>query len=233
MHWTKAVCVLVTAMAMRAQEPAPAVAAARPIVVLDAAHGGSDDGAKITDRIAEKSVTMDLAAKLKSLLNARGFDVRMTREGDPNPSPTPEQRAGMANQAHAIACLSLHSASVATGIHLYVSALPETRGESATANIPWDEAQSAYVGRSLQLSGEMATAFTRSNIPITAGRTWMQPLDNMLCPAVAIEMAPLGTGDDATPVTDSGYQQRVADSLAGVLLAWRNHADLPAAGAAH
>jgi N-acetylmuramoyl-L-alanine amidase len=56
-------------------------------------------------------------------------------------------------------------------------------------------------------------------------------LDNLECPAVAIELAPLPVaGSDATPVTDAEYQQRVAATLTAALQAWREHA-IPAAPA--
>jgi N-acetylmuramoyl-L-alanine amidase len=41
----------------------------------------------------------------------------------------------------------------------------------------------------------------------------------MQCPAVAIEMGPQ---KDGTTADDPPYQNRVADTIAGVLLFWRN-----------
>jgi N-acetylmuramoyl-L-alanine amidase len=46
-----------------------------------------------------------------------------------------------------------------------------------------------------------------------------------MCPAVALELAPLLAGGDSTPVTDAGYQQRVADTVAAGLKTWRTHAE--------
>jgi N-acetylmuramoyl-L-alanine amidase len=57
-------------------------------------------------------------------------------------------------------------------------------------------------------------------------RVMMRPLDNLTCPAVSIEIGVLEAGGSfPTPVTDSGYQQRVAESIAESLQAWRNQAE--------
>jgi N-acetylmuramoyl-L-alanine amidase len=48
-----------------------------------------------------------------------------------------------------------------------------------------------------------------------------------MCPAISIEMAPLHSGSDATPVSDGEYQQRVAEAIAGALIFWKNQAQPP------
>ena len=51
----------------------------------------------------------------------------------------------------------------------------------------------------------------------------LRPLDNLMCPAIAIELAPLpAPGVGAPPVTDAAYQQQVAPALATSLTTWRN-----------
>jgi len=240
MRWTKVAAAGITSATiwavtaqMAVQTPAPAPPHPRPVIFLDPAHGGADGGAKVGDSVLEKAVTLELASRIRPLLSARGFDVRMTREGDPTPTPTTDQRAGLENQAHPAACIILHSAPTGTGVHLYTSALPEATTAAtppATSIVPWDEAQSAYIASSLRLSSEISTAFSRSQIAISSGRTWMPPLDNLLCPAVAIEIAPLNA-DGSKPPTDAGYQQRVAEAIAGAVLFWHGKAD-PTTGAA-
>ena len=89
------------------------------------------------------------------------------------------------------------------------------------------------MAQSLQLEGDLGAALKTSGIPVVSGRAALRPLDNLVCPAVAVELAPLGNaGGDATPVTDPEYQQRVADTLSRGLQAWRGQAQAPAAPAA-
>jgi N-acetylmuramoyl-L-alanine amidase len=61
---------------------APAGAVDRPLVLVDAGHGGHDLGAIAPDGLAEKEIVLDLARRLRSELLARGFEVAMTRDTD-------------------------------------------------------------------------------------------------------------------------------------------------------
>lgn len=51
-------------------------------VVVDAGHGGYDNGAKARQGLPEKMLTLDVARRLKPLLEARGYRVVMTRTTD-------------------------------------------------------------------------------------------------------------------------------------------------------
>src|SRR5277367_4299556 len=87
--------------------PVPQVKAGgtRFVVVIDAAHGGDDAGAALNSSssesagasTAEKTVTLQMSVRLRSLLMARGFQVVTTREGDVNLDGV--ARAQIANRA--------------------------------------------------------------------------------------------------------------------------------------
>jgi len=51
-------------------------------VVLDPGHGGYDNGAKSVRGLSEKILTLDVARRVKPLLEARGYQVVMTRTTD-------------------------------------------------------------------------------------------------------------------------------------------------------
>jgi len=221
----------------QAQSPA-ASQIDRDLVVLDPAHGGLDAGATLGDKIYEKDVTLAIAVRLRTALTAAGFSVVATRDSDsvdPNPM-TNDQRAEIANRAHALACIVLHATASGPGVHLYTSVLQPPQ-EDSTANVPltpraafvpvpWEKAQAASVSQSLRLAGDLSAALGKANLPVVSGREPVRPLDNLECPAVAIELAPLPVaGSDATPVTDAEYQQQVAATLTTALQAWRDHVD--------
>ncbi len=184
-------------------------------VLLDAAQGGSQTGARIADRIEEKQVTLQAAERLGSLLRARGFTVAMTREGDVD--VTNDGRAALANATHPIACILLHATSAGRGVHLYTTALHQQNIGTGSA-VRWDEAQAAYAERSRVLGEDLKSAFQRSRIAASTGQTWMRPLDNMQCPAVAVEIAPM---KDGTGADDTTYQGQIASAVANTLLLWR------------
>jgi N-acetylmuramoyl-L-alanine amidase len=200
-------------------------------IVIDPGHGGTDSGARISDAIVEKDVTLALALKLRTLLTARGFNVVLTREDDKATMPTPpfaaltlDDRAGMANHERAGACLELHATGAGTGVHLYTSELTPAAGEQAAG--PWLTLQAAWVAESQALAGRLADALNRSRVPLVDGSASVRPLDSMTCPAVVVELAPQTT--DAATIEDEAYQQTVAEAMANALILWKDKVQAPA-----
>lgn len=58
-----------------------ASAEVRPVVVIDAGHGGEDSGA-VANGILEKDINLSIALKLRDMLTAAGYTVVMTRDTD-------------------------------------------------------------------------------------------------------------------------------------------------------
>ncbi len=50
-------------------------------VVIDAGHGGKDPGS-MNNKVVERDVTLDIARRMKPILEKAGFRVRLTREGN-------------------------------------------------------------------------------------------------------------------------------------------------------
>ena len=203
------------------------------LVVLDPAHGGPDAGAVLGSNVVEKDITLTMAAQLRVALTAAGFTVIATRDtnSDSTNPLTNDQRAEIANHARAVACVVLHATNTGTGVHVYTSTLsPAESGNendgapSAFVPLPWEMAQAGSVQQSDQLADDLRSGLAAGNLPVVVGKAAVRPLDNLMCPAVAVELAPLGAGSDATPVTDADYQQRVAGVLAEALRAWRAQA---------
>lgn len=82
--------------------------AGRPIVVIDAGHGGSDPGAvSVSGQVSEKQITLALANELRDLLVQRGrVRVAMTRDDDRY--LTLDERAAVARRLSAGLFVSLH-----------------------------------------------------------------------------------------------------------------------------
>lgn len=209
----------------------------RMTVVLDAAHGGADTGARISapggSTLLEKDVTLALALKLQATLQARGFMVVMTRTGDAANKPattdvspvamTADDRAGIANSARASACLLLHAAGSGHGVHLYTSELDGVADEGAV--LSWQTAQKPWISLSAQLSRKIGQELQETGVPHISGRASVRPVDSLTCPAVIVELAP--EGEDVNSVNDAEYQQRVAVGIAGALDAWARQVQPP------
>ncbi|HUY82882.1 MAG TPA: N-acetylmuramoyl-L-alanine amidase [Acidobacteriaceae bacterium] len=197
----------------------PPPAAARFQVLIDAAHGGTDTGAHLTPELEEKALTLNLSNQLRALLAARGIAVTTTRSNDENLSP--DERAAIANRTPFAACILIHATATGSGVHLYASSLAAT---PLVTFMPWHTVQSGYVTQSLKVSSDIDSALAQASIPVTLGRTSLQPLNSFACPAVAVEIAPLqaGSTSKAKAITDEGYQQTILNALATALEEWRS-----------
>lgn len=198
--------------------PPSAVVKAAPhfSVVIDAAHGGTDSGARLSEKQMEKDLVLNLSVRLRSMLGARGISVVTTRESD---VALPElNRAETANHASAAACITLHATTSGSGVHLFTSSLTQI---PLTKFLPWDTAQGAYAEQSLRLSSEVDSAMTHAEIPVTLGRTAMQPLDSFTCPAVVVEFSPLNNSGSVTPLSNPGYQDRIVAAMAAAIEQWQ------------
>jgi N-acetylmuramoyl-L-alanine amidase len=194
------------------------------MVVIDPAHGGDDTGGHLSDGSYEKAAALALGVRLKSLLGARGIQVVMTRDGDQ--SVNMDQRAAIANRANPQTCISLHVAETGSGVHLFASNLPAAQ---ASRFLPWKTAQSAYIPRSLALTGALNSALQHGGTPVTLGRMTLPGIDSMGCPAVAIELVPERDSDKKLKAEpdNADYQARIASILANALLEWRTEARQP------
>lgn len=221
-----AIALIAAAVSLPCPAQAPASPGPRFVVVLDAAHGGDDPGGH-SGNWTEKAFTLALSVRLRSLLMARGMDVVTTREQDATLED--ERRDEIANHAHAQACLSLHATLSGNGVHLFVSSLAPAEAARVSQFVPWKTAQATAVARSRALAGVLDSALGQAGVGVTLGRTALPVLDSMMCPAVAVEVAPDAAAGQARidSLNDAGYQAKVAEALAGALLEWRSS---PAAG---
>ena len=90
---------------------APPGTGGRPIVVIDAGHGGRDPGAtSVSGEVAEKDLTLTMARELRDTLIRRGrVRVALTREDDRY--FTLDERADLAQRVGAALFISLHTDS--------------------------------------------------------------------------------------------------------------------------
>jgi N-acetylmuramoyl-L-alanine amidase len=225
------------AFSLRAQQQNPSppqsnttATPASTLVVLDPAHGGSDGGAMLGDKVAEKDVTLALASRIRGALTSSGFTVVATRDADPGDPITTDQRAEIANRTHALACIVLHATATGSGIHVYTSPLEPPIPDGSTPDpsapfipTPWDMAQEKFVSQSLSLASTLVASLGKDQLPALSSQAPVRPLDNLTCPAIAVEVAPLRSANgDSTPATDAAYQQQLATTLTNALRAWRD-----------
>jgi len=203
----------------RTQPAAPGAPAwiRRPLAVVDAAHGGDERGAALTDTLAEKDVTLGFARLLRHELEIRGFAVQMSRDADSSVSL--DQRAGAANAVQAAVYISLHAASQGSGPRVYTALLP-TEGGSISVFHAWNGAQSQSLSVSAVVAAAIVNQLQIRKMSARSSSASLRPLNNVLMPAVAVELGP-GTNGIAD-LSSATYQQQVAAAIADGIVSVRD-----------
>ena len=193
--------------------PIPAPAPPRPVVVIDAAHGGSDHGAALPANTSEKELTLEVARLIQRDLQSRGLGTLMLRTGDT--TLTPDQRAAGANSARILAYIAIHAAGDGHGVRLYTALLSaSSRAPTHQQFLPWDTAQASWLELSGNLAGSIAAELTQRQLEVHATASPLRPLNNIWAPAIAIEIAPQQAGK---AINTGNYLRTIAASVsAGV-----------------
>jgi N-acetylmuramoyl-L-alanine amidase len=90
------------------------MAHAKPSVVIDFGHGGSDSGTVGLHGLKEKDVVMDVGLLLTKLLRDKGFDVLLTRDSDATCALDERTTFANCNDADIFVSIHANSASKAT-----------------------------------------------------------------------------------------------------------------------
>ncbi len=183
---------------------APARAGGGRLIVIDPGHGGSDTGAA-HNGLREADLTLDMSRRLKALLIARGWQVKMTRETDVdvfgvNASAHDElqARCDVANLAGAKLFVSIHVNSFTT---------PELNGTTTYyytgASLPFAEA----VHRRL-----MAAALNTKNDGVRRENFYV--IHHTTMPAILVETAFVSNPSDADLLRSPAWRAKLAAGIA-------------------
>ncbi len=208
----------------------------RPLVMVDAGHGGGDGGA-VYHGIIEKNLALVLAQKLRTELQNQGIDVRMTRSKDEFISL--EGRAAMAEKARADAFVSLHlnSAGDEAGVHgletFYSSSksLSAARLLQAAFKLPTitglrdrrGERLASLVQRhACQASGAASRGIKERAYTVVHGAS---------CPSVLVECGFISNPKEAARLKTADYQNKLAAGIARAIVTFLQAQELdPARG---
>jgi N-acetylmuramoyl-L-alanine amidase len=216
-------------------------------MVVDAGHGGEDNGVRGPKGTLEKQVTLEAARRLKTLVESRlGVRVVMTRENDRAISL--DERNAIANNSKADLFLSLHanaspSASV-KGTEVYYLRLDrageEARRTAAATElilpvvggitrpidiIPWDLAQASHVDASSRFASMLEEELEKR---VPAGprplqQAPMRVLSGANMPAALVEMAYLTNGEQEQRVKSDEFQSAVVEAIYGAVVRFKTY----------
>jgi N-acetylmuramoyl-L-alanine amidase len=212
--------------AATASQPGTPTRVRRPafFVLIDPAHGGSDRGAVLSDKLLEKDAVLTLARQLRVEMTGQGIPVKLLRDSDTEiPS---DRRAIAVNTAHAAAVIFVHASTVGNGVHVSTAIVPATITGPAMTVGPagWETAQSRSVNLSRQWADAVAAEVLKRNIGALRMRASVPPLNQTAVPALVLEIAPPPSAD-ANSLFSKSYLQAIMSAVAGATAAQRSRLD--------
>lgn len=225
-----------------------------PLVMIDPGHGGYDPGTQSSSGVLEKDLSLQIATRLKSALQARGVRAELTRSTDTFVS-LPE-RTLIANRANADLFVSIHLNSSpnieTTGIEVYYLNNTTDRatirlarmenggadgyGTSNDSNLNYILADMRQTDKAIEAASlaRMIDAQTVADLDaglglnVNALGAKMGPFYVLVgahMPAVLVECGFLSNPAEANRLAGAGYQDILAGAIAGAVVHYFN-ADL-------
>jgi N-acetylmuramoyl-L-alanine amidase len=199
------------------------------VIAIDPGHGGKDTGTRNPIlNLEEKNFTLDVALRLKPLLEANGFKVILTRSDDTF-IPLPD-RPATAAAAGAELFVSIHfnaagSADV-RGLETYVVTPQYQRSTGSETDRADDNvvvAGNANDGWNAHLGHTLHRGLVRDLGLFDRGlkRARFVVLREAQCPAVLVEGGYLSHLDEAKRVATPAFRQKLAETLAAGIDAYR------------
>lgn len=223
-----------------ASAPAGAGGIAGKLVAIDPGHNGQNydhtaeinrlvdignglkacdtTGTAASDGFTEAAYNLDVAQRLAGLLTAAGARVVLTRTDNNGWGPCIDERAGIANRAHADVAISIHADGSLTGrgFHvIYPASLP-----GLTDAIAGPSARLAVDVRDAYAAGTGMPYSTYAGHNALDQRSDLGGLNLSVVPKVFIETGNLRSPTDAALLEDPAYRQRAAQALLAGLSAF-------------
>lgn len=185
------------------------------LVVLDAGHGGSDSGAvgyMAGNAVLEKTLTLQITNKVKTILENAGYTVSMTRTGDTLPSLT--ERPAQANEENAAVFVSIH-----------INSAEATEAKGTEVFYAESNNGDAYGTTSSQLAknilNRMLYYMNSTNRGVKTAEHAVTKRCNM--PAALAEVGFISNPEEVYNMTTEDYQSKAAQGIAeGIILTMRD-----------
>lgn len=184
-------------------------------VVLDPGHGGHDAGA-VSSIAKEKDLNLEVARRLRKMLERQGYRVVMTRDGDY--FLTLQQRVDIANRIPDSIFVSIHhnsGRSAASGIETFTLAPQGTTSPFARSRCFEDLAGNNQDSENIALATAVHSRAIRNTGAIDRGiqRARFSVLCTITRPAILFEGGFVSNPDEGRLITTAAYQDKLADSI--------------------
>ena len=210
----------------------PRPAPENTLVMLDPGHGGNDPGAATADKaLLEKDTTLDLALRVKSILQSRGISAALTRDADTTLSPADRSLLATHNNAGLFVSIHLNHAANANagGVETFILPAAGHPATSASERPAWvepteDEIKSeawrpgnAFDPLNARLSFALQHHLVEHSADRGLKRARYLVLSNAPCPAALVECGFLSNPGEAALLQTSEHREKTAKAIADAI----------------
>jgi N-acetylmuramoyl-L-alanine amidase len=208
-------------------EQPPAPNAPFALVILDPGHGGKDSGTT-KNGMVEKNLSLEVAQRVRRLLQERGLVVALTRADDTYVSLL--DRALMANNQPEAVFVSIHfdegGRSAASGIETYYATHAASFPERVASWLPFlqrtsseppnleSQSLAAFIQESLVAHTQATNRGTRPQQFFVIG--------NVRHPAVLVEGGFLSNKEDVARLANPDYREQMAAGITDGIVQYRD-----------
>lgn len=200
-------------------------ATTRPVVILDAGHGGPDGGASC-NRILEKEINLKIAQKTRDLCQLFGFTVVMTRDADvsihdPNTSSVRSQK--VSDLRNRLNMMVETPGALVVSIHL--NKFPQSYVHGPQVFYAPKTPHSKELAQMVQDNLELHLQTDRQRVIKKADSGLFLLYNNEVNPAILVECGFISNPDEAEKLKSEAYQDKIAMSICYTLMKFNSRGD--------
>jgi len=174
-------------------------------------------GTSTNSGYTEARFTLDVAHRLRTLLEQQGATVKLTRDGDAPPwGPCVNERARIGNNAHADAAISIHADGAAQGDRGFHVILPASVHAGAADTRPIVASSKSLgeriAGNFVRVTGEPPSNYIGDGTGLVT-RKDLGGLNLSTVPKVFIECGNMRDSKDAALLTSGTWRQEAAQGI--------------------
>ncbi|MYR47284.1 N-acetylmuramoyl-L-alanine amidase [Streptomyces sp. SID5910] len=164
----------------------------------------------------EAKFTLDVAHRLRTLLEAQGATVKLTQDGDRPYGPCVDERARIGNEAKADAAISIHADGAGAGNRGFHVILPGSVHDGAADTraivAPSAELGQRIAGNFVRVTGSAPSNYIGDGTGLVT-RTDLGGLNLSTVPKVFIECGNMRDSKDAALLTSGAWRQKAAQGM--------------------
>ena len=191
----------------------PAKESSRPVIVIDAGHGGEDGGAVGANGVYEKDVNLSIALFLAEWLRADGYETVLTRSEDillydRNSNYHGQKKVQDLATRRKIA--EEYESAVFISIHM--NAFPEAKYSGLQVYYSKNDPSSQSLAAEIQArTRELLLPDNERKIKAAGENIYL--LNRLACPAVLVECGFLSNPEECERLSTEEYQKKLAFSI--------------------